>query len=263
MARIVITGSSRGIGLGLALAFRQRGHDVVVSARQEESVDAAVAQVEAAEGRGGVLGIPADVTERSSVQALWDQAADVFGGVDIWINNAGVSGPKRPVSQLTDAEMAPVIATNIWGVIFGTQIALAGMNDQGHGKIFNFEGFGSTGMTAPGMTIYGMTKCAVTYFTRSMIKELNGCAVLLGTISPGIVITDLLEDTRDEDPAKWIKTKRMYDVLADRVEDVAPFIAERVLRADKQGTAIRWLTTGKAARRFLLQPLRKRRVMPD
>jgi NAD(P)-dependent dehydrogenase (short-subunit alcohol dehydrogenase family) len=263
MANIVITGSTRGIGLGLARAFRARGHNLVISSRGKAAVDRAVAELDAAPGPGRLVGIACDVGDRASVQALWDGSNASLGSVDIWINNAGLTGPKRDVLALDDADIAPVFAANLWGTIYGTQIPLAGMMRQGAGKIFNFEGFGSDGMTAPGLSIYGMTKRAVTYFTKSVNKEIKGSPVLLGTISPGIVITDLLDESRDEDPAKWEKTKRMYNILADRVETVAPFIADRVLAADKPGTAIRWLTTGKAARRFLLQTLVKRKVMPD
>ena len=263
MANVVITGSTRGIGLGMAIEFRKRGASVVISSRGKAAVDAAVAQVKAAPGLGEVIGIVCDVGKREAVQALWDGAAMALGRVDIWINNAGLTGPKRDVSRLTDAEIAPVIDANIWGMIYGTQVPLAGMNAQGGGKIFNFEGFGSDGMSAPGLTVYGLTKRALTYFTKSVNKEIAGSPVLLGTISPGIVVTDLLEETKDEDPARWEKTKRMYNILADKVETVAPFIVEQVLAADKPGTAIRWMTTGKAARRFLLQPLAKRKVMPD
>ena len=261
MANVVITGSSRGIGLGLVKEFRKRGHNVVISSRGQVAVDKAVAEVSAQSGTGGVVGVACDAARRDAVQGLWDNAKAAFGTVDIWINNAGLTGPKRDVAILTDADIAPVIDTNIWGIIYGTQIPLAGMTAQGSGKIFNFEGFGSDGMTAPGLTIYGLTKRAVTYFTKSVNKEIKGSPVLLGTISPGIVITDLIEESRDEDPARWEKTKRMYNILADTVETVVPFIVDGVLAADKPGVAIRWLTTGKAARRFLLQPLVRRRVM--
>lgn len=262
MAKVVITGSTRGIGLGMATVFRQRGHDVVLSSRGQAAVDAAVATLVARPGQGQVVGIACDVGDQAAVQSLWDGAVAALGGVDIWINNAGLTGPKRAVADLTTAEIAPVIAANIWGVLYGTQVALAGMTAQGSGKIFNFEGFGSDGMTAAGLSIYGMTKRAVTYLTKSMNKEIKGSPILLGTISPGIVVTDLLEESRDADPVQWAKTMRMYDILADRVETVAPFIVDKVLAADRPATAIRWLTTGKAARRFLLQPIVKRRVMP-
>lgn len=263
MANVVITGSTRGIGLGLAREFRARGHSLVISSRGEAAVTAAVAMLAAEPGPGRISGIACDVGDRADVQALWDGSVTALGQVDIWINNAGLTGPKRDVLALGDGDIAPVFAANLWGTIYGTQIPLAAMLAQGSGKIFNFEGFGSDGMTAPGLSIYGMTKRAVTYFTKSVNKEIKGAPVLLGTISPGIVITDLLDESRDVDPEKWEKTKRMYNILADRVETVAPFIVDRVLAADKPGTAIRWLTTGKAARRFLLQPIVKRRVMPD
>lgn len=263
MANIVITGSTRGIGLGMAREFRKRGHNVVVSSRGQAAVDQSVAALAKEPGSGTIVGIACDVADRAAVQSLWDGAAKALGPIDIWINNAGLTGPKRNVSELCDADIAPVIGANIWGMIYGTQIPLAGMTAQGQGKIFNFEGFGSDGMTAPGLTIYGLTKRALTYFTKSVNKEIKGSPVILGTISPGIVVTDLLEESKDADPERWEKTKRMYNILADHVETVAPFIVENILAADKPGTAIRWLTTPKAAWRFLSQPVVKRKVMPD
>lgn len=262
MANVVITGSTRGIGLGLAKEFRRLGHDVVVSSRGKAAVDKAVAEVEAAPGSGKVLGQPCDVSQRDQVQALWDVAA-TQGKVDIWINNAGLAGPKVMLSQLSEADMSPVIATNIWGMIWGTQVPLGGMTAQGSGKIFNFEGFGSDGMTAPGLTIYGATKAALTYFTKSMNKEIKCSPVLLGTISPGIVVTDLLEESKDPDPAAWEKTKKLYNILADRVETVVPYLAAEVLKASKPGAAIKWLTTPKAAWRFISAGITRRKVMPD
>ena len=263
MARVVVTGSTRGIGLGLVKEFRRLGHDVVVSSRGADVVARAVAEVEAAPGSGRVVGQACDVSDEAAVQALWDAAAGALGGVDVWINNAGLTGPRRNLADLTREEIAPVFGANLWGMIWGTRVPLAGMSAQGHGKIFNFEGFGSDGMTAPGLTVYGLTKRALTYFTKSVNKEIAGSPVLLGTISPGIVVTDLLEKSKDADPAKWARTKKIYNILADRVETVVPFLAAEVLAANRPGTAIRWLTRRKAAWRFMSAGITKRRVMPD
>jgi NAD(P)-dependent dehydrogenase (short-subunit alcohol dehydrogenase family) len=263
MANVVVTGSTRGIGLGLVKEFKRLGHNVVVSSRGAAAVDAALAGVKAAPGAGEAIGIACDVSNRVAVQALWDGAAKALGSIDIWINNAGLTGPKRNVSELTDAEIKPVLDTNLWGMIYGTQVPLAGMTAQGRGKIFNFEGFGSDGMTAPGLTVYGFTKRALTYFTKSVNKEIKGSPVLLGTISPGIVVTDLLEESKDEDPARWEKTKKLYNILADRVETVVPYLASEVLKADKPGAAIRWLTMPKAIWRFMSAGITGRKVMPD
>jgi NAD(P)-dependent dehydrogenase (short-subunit alcohol dehydrogenase family) len=260
---IVITGSTRGIGLGLAKAFRALGHNVVISSRGGAAVEKAVAEVKAAPGSGEVVGIACDVGSESAVQALWDGATKALGRIDIWINNAGLAGPRKHVSEMTRADVEPVINTNIWGMIWGTQIPYRGMLAQGGGKIFNFEGFGSDGMSAPGLTIYGATKRALTYFPKSVNKEIKGSPVLLGTISPGIVVTDLLDEAKDADPVAWERTKKIYNILADRVETVAPFIADKVLAADKPGTAIKWLTQGKAFGRFATAWFTKRKVMPD
>lgn len=261
MAVVVITGSTRGIGLGLAREFLSKGHKVVIASRSRDAVDRALEQVSQWPERAS--GTVCDVVNPVSVTALWQHATASFGVVDIWINNAGTSGPRRPVIDLTPVEVGDVVATNLIGTINGMRTALTGMMAQGHGKVFNFEGFGSDGMTAPGLSIYGATKRAITYLTKSANKELKGSPVLLGTISPGIVVTDLLIDARDDDPTRWARTKRLYDILGDRVETVAPYIVERVLAAEKPGTAIRWLTPGKAITRFLTARITGRKVMPD
>ncbi len=263
MANVVITGSTRGIGLGLAKEFRKLGHNVVVCSRTEAAVSRAVEEVLAIPGGGKVVGIPCEVSNRDAVQQLWNEAAAQLGQIDIWINNAGVTGPRKILSALTEADIAPVIATNIWGSIWGTQVPLAGMTAQGSGKIFNFEGFGSDGMTAPGFSIYGLTKRAITYFTACVNKELAGSPVLLGTISPGIVITDILESSRDEDPVRWAKAKKVYNILGDKVETVTPYLAAEALKATKPGAAIRWLTPRKAAWRFMSAGVTKRKILPD
>jgi NAD(P)-dependent dehydrogenase (short-subunit alcohol dehydrogenase family) len=263
MVNVVVTGSTRGIGLGLVREFQRLGHNVVISSRGEAAVKAALAKVESEPNGGRAIGQPCDVSDEAQVQALWDAAVGAFGSVDIWINNAGLAGPRKNIDQLLRADIDPVIATNIWGMIWGTKVPLAGMTLQGRGKIFNFEGFGSDGMSAPGLTVYGFTKRALTYFTKSVNKEINGSPVLLGTISPGIVVTDLLEEAKDADPERWAKTKKFYNILADRVETVAPYIVAETLKASKPGTAIKWLTTPKAIWRFISAPLTGRKVMPD
>lgn len=263
MANVVITGSTRGIGLGLAKAFRERGHSVVITSRGQSAVDAAVAELSATAGTGKVIGLACDVGNRDQVQALWDGATAQLGSVDIWINNAGLTGPRKPVAELTQAEIGPVIDANIWGMIWGVQIPYAGMSAQGSGKIFTFEGFGSDGMTSPGLTVYGLTKRALTYFTKGVNKEIKGSPVLLGTISPGIVVTDLLDESRGDDPEQWAKAKKIYNILADKVETVAPFIVEQVLSTTKPGTAIKWLTGRKAAWRFATSLFRKRNLFGE
>ncbi len=83
-------------------------------------------------------------------------------------------------------------------------------------------------------------------------------------LSPGIVLTDLLKrDVSSNAPRERERTRRVYDILADRVETVTPFLAEGILRDQKAGARVAWLTRGKAARRFFMSLFRKRRLLTD
>lgn len=258
---IVVTGSTRGIGKGLAREFLKMGHKVVVTGRSQGSVEGALAELSPL---GEVLGRPCDVRSRSDLQQLWDAAAARFGRVDVWINNAALAPNHQLLADIPGDEIAATVDTNLTGTIYGTQIALQGMLQQGRGKIYTFEGFGSDGMTSPGLTTYGATKRAVTYFTKSVVKEYADSPVLIGSLSPGMVPTDLLiYSSRAQDPAKWERSKRIMNILGDKVETVTPWLAEQALANDKQGAKIAWLTRGKAFRRFLLPGYRKRNIVEE
>ena len=92
MKTVVITGSTRGIGRGLAENFLARGCKVVVSGRQAEGVAAVVTELAGRHGEENVAGKACDISDGSQLQGLWDEAASRFGRVDIWINNAGAVG---------------------------------------------------------------------------------------------------------------------------------------------------------------------------
>jgi NAD(P)-dependent dehydrogenase (short-subunit alcohol dehydrogenase family) len=261
MQTIVVTGSTRGIGLGLAREFLKRGHKVVITGRSQGSVDKALAELSPL---GEVIGQPCDVRSREQLQALWDAAIARFGRVDIWINNAALAPNHQMLDQVPSDEIAATVDTNLTGTVLGTQIALKGMLAQGGGKIYMFEGFGSNGMTNPGLTVYGATKRALNYLTESLAKEYKDSPVLIGSLSPGMVPTDLLVySSRNEDPAKWEKSKRIMNKLGDKVETVTPWLAEQALENTKQGAKIAWLTRRKAFMRFMLPKYKNRRIVEE
>jgi NADP-dependent 3-hydroxy acid dehydrogenase YdfG len=198
-----------------------------------------------------VIGQTCDVTDFTEVQSLWDTAKKTFGIVDIWINNAGITNPTRLLWEVDEREISPVINTNITGVIYGSQVALKGMLEQGSGQIYNMEGFGSGDMMRAGMTIYGTTKRATRYFTESLVEEAKETPVLIGALGPGMVVTDfMLDDLKKLPKEKYEETKTIYNILADTVEIVTPFLVEKILANDKTGVKIDWLTTEKANSRF-------------
>lgn len=261
MTRVVVTGSTRGLGLGLAEAFCARGCAVMVSGRSEAGVDKALASLRNGGDDRRVAGAPCDVTDPASVQALWDAAVAALGGVDVWINNAGIAHHARPFWTLTADEAAAVVRTNLTGAIHGSSVAYRGMEADG-GSIWNMEGFGSDGMMRAGLSVYGASKRALRYFTRTAAKDAAGSRVRIGTLSPGMVVTDLLLDEGPgTTPEERARRTKIFNILADRVETVAPWLADRVLASNGNGAHIAWLTKRKVAVRFATAAVRKRNVL--
>ncbi|MEX0827578.1 MAG: SDR family oxidoreductase [Haliea sp.] len=263
MKSVVITGSTRGIGSGLAENFLERGCQVVISARGQDAVDKVVAELAARFGKDKVVGKACDITDAEALQTLWRAAAESFGRVDIWINNAGMSIRRLPLDKQTPADLQAIVNTNFIGLLLANKVALQGMYQQGSGQIWNMEGFGSTGQTAPGMAAYGATKRALNYLNKSLQKEVKGTPVQVCTLSPGIVVTELLIGDYDLTSPEWKKTKKIFNILGDTVDTVAPFLVDGILKTDKSGSKVAWLTMGKAFGRFLTAGFNKRDLFAD
>jgi len=135
--------------------------------------------------------------------------------------------------------------------MYGAHVALKGMIAQGHGQIYNVDGYGSNDMLRTGFTVYGSTKRAIRYFTESLTQETAEQPVQIGTISPGMVLTDFMIDGLRRLPKDQQETiKAIYNVLADSIETVTPFLAREVLANTESGTKISWLTEEKIQVRF-------------
>ena len=258
MKTVVVTGSTKGIGRGLAEEFLKRGCNVVVCSRSDDAVGETVAALGAAYGAERVAGRACDVSHIDDLRSLWTLAQDRFGSVDIWINNAGMSILRLPLQEQAPEQLKALVDTNLLGVLYANQVALHGMHAQGQGQIWNMEGFGSGGQTAAGMAAYGATKSGLSYLTKSLQKEVKGTGVQVCTLSPGIVVTDLLKGDYDPASEEWEKAKKIFNILGDRVETVTPFLAEGVLKSTRTGSRVVWLTGGKAFARFLTAAFRKR-----
>ena len=257
---VVITGSTKGIGLGMAREFLKRGHAVMVSSRHQAGVDAAVAALRREFPQAKIAGHPCDVARYADVQGLWDAAAAALGRVDIWVNNAGRDNKKVPFFMLPPEDIEATIATNLVGLMNCNRVCMAGMWKQKGGWIWNMEGFGSNGAVRPTVSVYASTKYAVRYFTKAMVMELKKTPIKVGYLSPGIVVTDMLVPPPDQRGERWQQSKKILNILADTVETVTPFLVEGMLNAQESGAAVRWLTDGKVRWRFLTSAFRKRDV---
>ena len=244
MMHIFITGGTRGIGFGLVTEFLKTGNSVTFTGTSEKSVQKALNSFS-----GNFLGIVCDVREKKQIEMAKDQALKKFGNIDIWVNNAGVDQERLDVSDLSEAEIKRVIDINVTGMMVGTSVALSLMKNQAYGHVYNMEGLGSNNMTIPKTLIYGSSKHLLTYFSKGCNKELKAYKnVWVGTLSPGMVFTDLLKHDLGEDGAKIAR------ILGNKVEEVTPFLVRKMLKGKKK---IVWLTNLKVMGRFMFSFTKK------
>ena len=263
MKVVVITGSSRGIGFGLASAFVERNCSVLVSGATMESTQNAVRTLASSAEKKRIVGLACDVRQPEQVQALWDQAVTLFGKVDIWINNAGLSGPSLKLWEQEPGDFNKVVATNLLGVLYGSRVAVRGMLVQGFGHIYSLEGLGSDGRWVPGLSLYGTTKYGLKYLNDALIKETKGTPIVIGALRPGMVVTDLIIEPYRHRPEDWKRVKRIFNIIADRVEVVAPWLADRILANQKTGVRFHYSTGWKLLVRFLSAAFKRRDVFWD
>jgi NAD(P)-dependent dehydrogenase (short-subunit alcohol dehydrogenase family) len=257
---IVITGSTRGIGLGMANAFLARGCSVMISGRKRADVSRTVASLRQQYPQQNISGYRCNVQDPGQVSSLWRESVAVFGHVDIWINNAGVSGDQQTILTSPPEQVENVVSTNLLGVIYGSQVAARGMLEQGYGSIYNMEGLGSDGRMRAGLIFYGMTKYGVCYFTRGLAKEMAKSPIIVGALRPGMVITDFITRQYEGRPEEWKRAKRVFNIIAERVEVVTPWLVDQMFKNKRNGAHLVWPAGWRMFFRLITQPFTHRDI---
>ncbi len=264
MKHVVITGSTKGVGLGLAQAFLSRGCAVVISGRHIDTVNLTVDRLGTMYDKEQILGCECDISVYDDVHRLWNVAFSHFGKVDIWINNAAAINAQLSFTSLNAKDITSVVNTNLCGTMYGSYVALHGMLSQGFGQLFNMEGYGSNGSMRSGMSIYGATKLSVRYFTRSIAKELKNTPVQVCTLSPGMIITDaVIKSYRYGLPENKRWAQRIFPIIADDCDTVCPWLVNQIISNSKTGRHISWLTYPRILKHIICAVFRKREVFDD
>jgi NADP-dependent 3-hydroxy acid dehydrogenase YdfG len=262
MKNVVITGSTRGLGLAMAKEFLQSGCNVTISSSRPESFDRAKEELKPFENQ--YIYMACNVRNIADIKSLWLKSVEKWGSVDIWINNAGQNCPRESLWNTPDEYIDAVVDTNIKGVLYGSKVASENMLNQGHGQIWNMEGLGSNDMIVEQTILYGTSKRALTYFSRGLAKELKDSPVKIGRLSPGMMLTDFITKTPTGEASSVTQDnqfKRVFNTLGDKPETVAKFFVPRILSNTKQDAHLMWLTNLKSTKRFLMAGFVKRDLL--
>ncbi len=262
MKTVVITGSARGLGLEMAKVFRKNNLNVVISDLDENNLINAKEELEKINSISKVGYKVCNVTNSNDIENLIEYSVNEFDNIDIWINNAGVNQPDKAIWELSEDDINLVLDVDLKGTVFASKLVMKYMSKKGKGAIYNIEGYGSNDAKMLGLSIYGTSKRAITYFTEALAKESEekNTGVLIGKLSPGIMITDFITNALGNKEKIELpeKTKKVYNILGDYPDVVADFLVNGMLNNKKNNAKIEWLTNGKAAWRFMTSGFNKR-----
>eukprot|EP00884_Botryococcus_braunii_P018479 jgi/Botrbrau1/5314/Bobra.0391s0026.1 len=254
---VVVTGGARGIGKAMAREFLMAGDRVMITGRTPGAVRKALSDLREEVGEGcWVSGLNCEVTSPASVERLADAAQSQMGQIDVWINNAGCSGSFKSFLDAEPEQIQTVVTTNLMGSLLCTRAALRRMAGQERGgHIFMMDGAGADGLPTPQYAAYGATKAGIAHLMGSLQEEaqMQGLPVGIHTLSPGMVLTDLLLEGATD------VNKQIFNVLCEHPETVAAFLVPRARTVAARGGMrqyIRYLTLPRALLRFLTAPLR-------
>jgi NAD(P)-dependent dehydrogenase (short-subunit alcohol dehydrogenase family) len=240
---VAITGAGRGIGLSTAQRFAAAGDQLALSYRR--SGDALAAVAECARDRGGDgLVVRADVREREDCERFIAEAEQRFGRIDVLVTNAGILY-SEPSAEATPEHWTDTIATNLSGTWWSIRAALGGMVARRSGRVITVSSeLGLIGF--PTYAAYAASKGGIIALTKSLAKEFAPQGILVNSVAPGPVVTDMLvhdtieynDETREQVPLRRFGEP---DEIARVIEFVAgpggDFLVGQVL-SPNGGTAI-------------------------
>ncbi|WP_406406232.1 SDR family oxidoreductase [Streptomyces halstedii] len=184
--RVVITAAASGIGLAVAEAFAANGDRVHICDINEKALDEITVR------NSAITATVCDVSDRSSVEAFVNAAADTLGGIDVLVNNAGVSGPTSPVEDMDPDQWEAVLAVNLTGTFNVTRLSIPYLKQSDAGVILMMSSLGGR-FGYPNRSPYATTKRGLIALAETLALELGGDGVRVNVIAPGAVSGDRIQ----------------------------------------------------------------------
>ncbi len=216
--RVLVTGASRGIGAGIALELAARGADVAITyLRSTEKAAAVVRRIEA--GGRRAIAIQADSGDPAAVKRSVDDTIRRLGGIDILVNNVGVSR-SGPLEDMPLAVIDEVLNVNARSAVLAAQAAIPHL--PAGGRIITIGSCLAERVPYPGLTVYSMSKSALLAFTRGLARELGPRNITVNLVQPGPIDTD--QNPADGD---WGEPNRRLTALGryGKPADIAASVA--------------------------------------
>ncbi|NQU36562.1 MAG: SDR family oxidoreductase [Actinobacteria bacterium] len=214
----LVTGASRGIGRGIAIAFAQAGADVAISARDEVKLAEVAAEIEAL-GRNAVV-VPADVLDGDAVRGAVDAAAAGLGGLDILVNNAGGNSFSSPLAAMRFSGWQKTFSLNVESIVHASQAAFPHLSQVDSSAVINVSSVASLAGT-PFMAHYGAAKAAVSSLTKTLAIEWAHAGVRVNSLVPGWIETDLTDFLRDAESTEEALLARVPMLRWGQVHEIA------------------------------------------
>jgi 3-oxoacyl-[acyl-carrier protein] reductase len=244
MRNVIVTGGSRGLGLGIARELALAGHRVIAVARHSnEEFDAMVTDLKS-NGRGEVLLRPFDLTNTAAIPGFVKELRAELGLIFGLVNNAGI-GTSGILATMPDSQIEQLLHINLLSPIILSKYVVRSMMASGSGRIVNVSSIVSfTGYS--GLAVYGASKASLVGFTRSLAREVGPLGITVNAVAPGFIDTDMTSGLGEEDRGKIIRRsalRRQAKVgdVANAVEyllsDKAQNITGTVLTVDAGSTA--------------------------
>ena len=244
MANVIVTGASRGLGLGIARALALVGHRVIAIARQSNEQFEAVVSDLKSNGSGEVSLRPFDLANTAGIPGLVKSLRAELGPIYGLVNNAGI-GTGGVLATMRDSQIEQLLRINLLSPIILSKYVVRSMMASGSGRIVNISSIVSfTGYS--GLAVYGASKASLVGFTRSLAREVGPLGITVNAVAPGFIDTDMTGGLEAEDREKIIRRsalRRQANVgdVAHAVEyllsDKAQNITGTVLTVDAGSTA--------------------------
>jgi NAD(P)-dependent dehydrogenase (short-subunit alcohol dehydrogenase family) len=214
----LVTGASRGIGRGIAVAYARAGADVAVLARNEQLLNEVAAEIEAL-GRKAVV-VPGDVTDRDSVDRAVAEAVQGLGKLDVLVNNAGGNSFSAPLANMRFSGWEKTLRLNLDSAVHVIQATAPHLLNGNGGSVINVASVaGLSGV--PLMSHYGAAKAAVISVTKSLALEWAWAKVRVNALVPGWIETDLTAFMRENPEAGKAMISRVPMQRWGTVEEIA------------------------------------------